>query len=112
MLQVDDLPQAVDQLTDEDFVVCMTMGHRTDGPILQRILREARSVAFLGVIGSQAKRKVLVRELQEAGVEPALAEQFECPIGLPLGNNQPQEIAISVAAQLLQRRDQLWAGQR
>ena len=71
VLQVDDLPQAVDQLTEEDFVVCMTMGHRTDGPILQRILREARSVAFLGVIGSQAKRKVLVRELQEAAPCPS-----------------------------------------
>ena len=40
VLQVDDLPQAVDQLTDEDFVVCMTMGHRTDGPILQRIFHQ------------------------------------------------------------------------
>jgi xanthine dehydrogenase accessory factor len=60
----------------------------------------------LGVIGSRAKRKVLLRELQAAGVPPEVADQFECPIGLPLGNNQPNEIAISVAAQLLQRRDQ------
>jgi xanthine dehydrogenase accessory factor len=109
VLQLEEVPQAVDQLAEDDFVVCMTMGHRSDGPILQRIFQQARSVAFLGVIGSQAKRKALVRELQEAGIPPEQAEQFECPIGLPLGNNQPQEIAISITAQLLQRRDQRWA---
>ena len=83
----------------------MTMGHKTDRPVLERIFREGRKFPYLGVIGSDAKRKVLVRELQEAGIGDELSQQFECPIGLPLGNNQPAEIAISVIAQLIQRRD-------
>ena len=83
----------------------MTMGHRTDRPILRRAFELDRHFAYLGVIGSHAKRKVLLRELQEDGIPAAQAEQFECPIGLPLGNNQPSEIAISIAAQLIQRRD-------
>ena len=85
----------------------MTMGHATDRPILEEIFRQGRRQAYLGVIGSEAKRKVMVRELTEAGIAPELANQFRCPIGLSLGTNQPGEIAISVAAELIQVRDSL-----
>ena len=61
----------------------MTMGHRTDRPILEEIFRQGRRPAYLGVIGSEAKRKVMVRELTEAGIAHEAAEQFRCPIGLP-----------------------------
>ena len=54
-----------------------------------------------------AKRKVLLRELAEAGIAPDVADRFRCPIGLAIGQNQPGEIAISVAAELIQVRDSL-----
>ncbi|HEY2828416.1 MAG TPA: XdhC family protein, partial [Pirellulales bacterium] len=100
----------VNELRSEDYALCMTMGHKTDRPILQAILeRKIKDANFelryLGVIGSQAKRKVLVRELTDAGLSSDLAEHFRCPIGLPLGTNQPGEIAVSVAAELIQCRD-------
>jgi len=108
----------VPQLRTEDYVLCMTMGHKTDRPILQAILERMHphpgplperegvgSLRYLGVIGSQAKRKVLVRELIEGGIAADVAEQFRCPIGLPLGTNQPGEIAVSIAAELIQCRD-------
>ncbi|HTQ41027.1 MAG TPA: xanthine dehydrogenase accessory protein XdhC [Pirellulales bacterium] len=100
----------VSELRPDDYVICMTMGHKTDRPILQAVLdRKVKDAGFelpyLGVIGSQAKRKVLVRELIEAGLSKELAEQFRCPIGLPLGSNQPGEIAVSIAAELIQCRD-------
>ncbi len=43
--------------------------------------------------------------LKAAGVTPADLESFHCPIGLDLGSSLPGEIAISIAAQLLQCRD-------
>ena len=49
----------VSQLQGDEFVVCMTMGHRTDRPILQCVLERHLQLPYLGVIGSQAKRKVL-----------------------------------------------------
>jgi xanthine dehydrogenase accessory factor len=101
------MPVYVTQLSDDDFVVSMTMGHATDRPILEEIFRQGRRPAYLGVIGSDAKRKVMLRELAETGLAPEVAAQFRCPIGLPLGNNQPGEIAISVAAELIQVRDAL-----
>ena len=63
----ENMPEFVAELTDDDFVVCMTMGHATDRPILQEIFRQGRQPAYLGVIGSEAKRKVMVRETDDRG---------------------------------------------
>jgi len=104
-IQIDDMPSYVAQLSDGDFVVLMTMGHRTDRPILEAIFRRGLKPAYLGVIGSDAKRKVLVRELTDAGIARETAERFRCPIGLQIGQNQPGEIAVSIAAELIQVRD-------
>jgi xanthine dehydrogenase accessory factor len=95
----------VDDLKSDDSVLCMTMGHKTDRPILQAIFERQFQPRYLGVIGSQAKRKVLLRELHEDGIPDDVAKQFRCPIGLPLGTNQPGEIAVSIAAELIQCRD-------
>jgi xanthine dehydrogenase accessory factor len=92
------------ELTGVEFVLCMTMGHRTDLPILEALLRLPQEFPYLGVIGSAAKRKVLVRELVESGIAPERANAFRCPIGLPIGTNQPGEIAVSIAAELVQVR--------
>lgn len=103
-----DLAAAVDTLPADAFVLCMTQGHRTDRPILHRALA-TRAFPFIGVIGSAAKAAVLRRELVADGLAPALAEKFFCPVGLRFGTNHPQEIALSIAAQLLSERDRLAA---
>jgi xanthine dehydrogenase accessory factor len=95
----------VPHLRDDDFIVCMTMGHRSDMPVLEALLRRGLAPRYLGVIGSAAKRAVLVRELGAAGIDPRAVEHLHCPIGLPLGSNQPGEIAVSFVAEILQVRD-------
>ena len=99
-----DLPAEVSKLPDGAFVVLMTMGHTTDKPILLEILR-TRMFPYLGVIGSNAKAKVLRQDVLDAGLPAHLQRVFHCPMGLDVGTNHPQEIAISIAAQLLQERD-------
>jgi xanthine dehydrogenase accessory factor len=106
----EDLTEFAASLTNSDYVICMTMGHSTDRPILSTIFRKQIAPAYLGVIGSKSKRGALVRELKEDGISPDAAEQFLCPIGLPIGSNQPAEIAISIAAQLIEHRDSLKNG--
>lgn len=91
------------------FLLCMTKGHATDRPILQRALGE-RNFPFIGVIGSDAKAAVLRRELVAAGLSPERANLFHCPVGLDFGSNHPHEIALSIAAQLLTERDRLAKG--
>ena len=102
-----DLPSRVAEIPDDAFVLCITMGHRTDRPILEEIFRRGRRFPYLGVIGSHGKRAVMKRELLAAGIPEEVANQFHCPIGLQLGTNQPGEIAVSIAAELIQERDRI-----
>ena len=101
-----DKPMAayVSALPANAFVLCMTMGHSADLPILVEILK-TRKFPFLGAIGSDAKAAALRRGIIAAGLSEETARQFFCPIGLDLGSNDPAEIAISIAGQLLQHRD-------
>jgi xanthine dehydrogenase accessory factor len=105
----DDPRTMVAELPSDAFIVCMTMGHATDRPILEEIFRQGRTFPFLGVIGSKAKRAVLIKELAAAGIPPDQTAAFHCPIGLAIGTNQPGEIAVSIVAQLIQERDR-WRG--
>jgi len=94
----------VKTLPDDAFVLCMTQGHRSDLPVLQRIFERNRKFPYLGVIGSRAKAAVLRKELAATGIAADQA-LFHCPVGQPIGSNHPAEIAISIVAQLLEVRD-------
>ena len=98
-----DMPSEVAKVQEGAFVVLMTMGHTTDKPILIEILR-TRQFPYLGVIGSNAKAKRLRQDVRDAGLAEEMTKAFFCPVGLEIGSNHPQEIAISVAAQMLQIR--------
>lgn len=103
----DDAAEAAAALPADAFILCMTIGHRTDLPILDAVFRRGDAFPYVGVIGSRAKRKTLERELAAAGASRERVAAMRCPIGLDLGGNLPGEIAISVVAELLQERD-LW----
>jgi xanthine dehydrogenase accessory factor len=105
-IETPDPPAEVDSLPEDAFVLCMTQGHKSDLPVLVRLLQSGRSHPYVGVIGSKAKAAVLRKELAAAGV-PAERSVFHCPVGLPIGTNHPAEIAVSIAAQLLEVRDSL-----
>ena len=100
------MPAEVAKIPDGSFVLLMTMGHTTDKPILLEILR-TRSFPYLGVIGSNSKAKRLRQDIEAAGLPEEAKRAFFCPVGLPIGSDAPQEIAISVAAQLIGERDRL-----
>jgi len=98
-----DMPSQVPSIPESSFVLLMTMGHTTDKPILLEILR-TRKFPYLGVIGSNAKAKRLRQDVLDAGLPPESTKAFFCPVGLEIGSNHPHEIAVSIAAQLLQMR--------
>jgi xanthine dehydrogenase accessory factor len=98
-----DMPSEVTKIAEGSFVILMTMGHTTDKPILIEILR-TRTFPYLGVIGSNAKAKRLRQDVLAAGLDESATRAFFCPVGLEIGSNHPQEIAVSVVAQMLQVR--------
>lgn len=103
-IQADNPSAEVQALPDDAYVLSMTRGHSADRPILQEIFEQGRHFPYLGVIGSDAKAATLRRELIDAGIDPE-AIDFRCPLGLPIGSNHTGEIAVSIAAELLQVRD-------
>ncbi|HVS31040.1 MAG TPA: XdhC family protein, partial [Thermoanaerobaculia bacterium] len=69
-----------------------------------------RTFPYLGVIGSNSKAKRLRQDIIAAGLPGEAQGAFFCPVGLPIGSDAPQEIAISVAAQLIAERDRAGGG--
>jgi xanthine dehydrogenase accessory factor len=105
-VQHDNPAELVPTMPDHAFLLCLTKGHASDRPVLQRALAE-KNFPFVGVIGSESKAEVLRREMIAGGLPVERANQFHCPVGLPFGNNDPREIALSIVAQLLTERDRL-----
>jgi xanthine dehydrogenase accessory factor len=88
------------------FGLIVTRGHQHDGLVLQRWIRQP--FAFLGMIGSQRKRRMLFDQF--VADQLAIAEQLArvaCPVGLPIQALSPQEIAVSIMAQYIQQRAEL-----
>ena len=96
----------VKNLSNEHYFISMTQGHAFDRPVLEEIYKNFPKTFYVGVIGSKQKATVLKSELKENNVRKDFLENLRIPIGLPLGKNNPEEIAISIAAELLQQRDQ------
>jgi xanthine dehydrogenase accessory factor len=96
----------VSAMSPKSFFLCMTMGHAHDVPILFEIAKLAPDCPYVGVIGSDVKGIKIKKELTDLGVDKAFIDKLRVPMGLPLGSNHPYEIAISIAAELLQVRDQ------
>lgn len=81
----------------------MTFSHALDLAICHAILKRGE-FAHLGLIGSSTKKARFQRRLRELGISEALLARLVCPIGTPLiAGKAPPTIAISVAADLLQR---------
>jgi xanthine dehydrogenase accessory factor len=92
----------VAQLPPGAMVLVMTHDHQVDFAITAAALRR-EDLGFVGLIGSATKRVRFLRRLVQAGLDEAAIARVTCPIGLPgIGGKHPAEIAVSVAAQLLQ----------
>lgn len=105
-ITADPLVKGAELVPDDAFVLLMTTDHDTDLAVLVELLRN-RSFPYVGVIGSKGKARRMREQLAEAGIERAKIDAIVCPMGLPIGTNQPAEIAVSVTAQLLERRDEI-----
>ncbi len=88
------------------FHVVVTQDHECDRPILEAISRHFPHAPYVGVIGSATKAGKMRRELKELGAGDEFLERLRCPIGLAIGGNEPGEIAVSIAAELLKVRDE------
>lgn len=87
---------------ENHYLVMVSQGHAHDKVILQHVI--GQNQAYTGVIGSQQKAYKLKKELLASGCSEEQWEQVHCPLGLPIGGDMPEEIAVSIVAQLIQTR--------
>ncbi len=86
-------------LTPGDGVVIATRGHRNDALILERVATSP--AGYVGLLGSRRKKAVVTKGLKAAGVPAKSLQRVRVPVGLPIGAVTPEEIAVSVVAELI-----------
>ena len=99
---VDDIPQWLARTTmpATAYAVIVTRGHRHDLDVLRELA--PRELRYIGLIGSRAKvARLYDAVVAEGRIAPQQLERIHAPIGLDIGAVTPQEIAVSIAAELI-----------
>lgn len=102
------VPKSMDEPFDtigfgpDSYIVIVTRGHMHDELVLRRALRT--SAGYIGMIGSRKKRETIYGHLLDAGFTRDDLARVYSPIGISIGAETPEEIAVSIAAELIKVR--------
>ncbi|NDV24351.1 XdhC family aldehyde oxidoreductase maturation factor [Desulfovibrio sp. JC022] len=97
----DDCFSALD-VNDNSYIIIVTRGHLHDKTVLGQAL--ATPARYVGMIGSSKKRNAIYDALRDEGVAQEEIDRCHCPIGLTIGAQTPEEIAVSIVGELIQKR--------
>ncbi len=98
---VDDFHKVFDRLsfTGKEYAVIVTRGHHYDAHVLEEVLK--RKTKYTGMIGSRRKVKIVLDHMRKAGFAEEAVAGVHAPIGLSIHAETPQEIAVSIVAELI-----------
>ena len=80
-------------------IVLVTRGHKYDEFCLRQLL--GKNPAYLGMIGSQRRTRAVFDDLAREGVDKAWLSKIYAPIGLDIGAQTPEEIAVSILSEMI-----------
>jgi xanthine dehydrogenase accessory factor len=86
----------------EDLIVILTRGHLHDKTVLAQALNT--DAGYIGMIGSRKKRNAIYGALLKDGFSQADLDRVHSPIGLSIGAETPEEIAVSIVAEMIRHR--------
>lgn len=89
----------------DSFVVIVTRGHMNDRTVLAQMLRT--DAGYIGMIGSRRKDALIFDALRQEGFTDADIQRVHAPIGVAIDAETPEEIGISIAAEMIQARARL-----
>ena len=92
------------------FIVVATHDHQVDQAIIERVIPLA--FRWCALVGSRRKAMLTRERCLNRGIAPELVERLRCPAGLDIGAETPEEIAVSIIAEMVQVRRTAEAGQR
>ena len=81
------------------YVVVMTLGYKSDETVIRAMIE--KELKYFGVLGSKAKMAALIKALIAEGFDEKRLERIHTPIGLRINSRTPEEIAISIAAEII-----------
>lgn len=84
---------------EQSYVILMSFGYKTDEIIIKRLL--GKEFKYIGMMGSKHKIDTLWDKLKGEGYAAEDIEKVIAPIGIPIKNDTPEEIAVSIAAQII-----------
>ena len=94
---IDDL-----EINEQSYLVLVTRGHAHDKTLLRQAL--GTKAGYIGMIGSRRKRDAVYEALRKEGISPGEFDRVFSPIGLEIGAETPEEIAVSIVAELIRVR--------
>ncbi len=106
-----ELPKIIEtiEFEDDSYIVILTYSHVLDEKILKHLLtkrdQEFETWKYLGMIGSKRKVKEIFTRLESQGIDKNLLDKVRAPIGIPIGSQTPDEIAVSIAAEIIEVRN-------
>lgn len=87
----------------DTFFVIVTRGHQHDQTCLRLIAEKEH--AYIGMMGSRARTAKVKQALLDRGADPQVLESVHTPIGLPIGGETPEEIGVSIIAEIIQEKN-------
>ena len=86
------------------YVVIMTFGYRTDDVALRSLLD--KTFSYIGVLGSKKKMEKLFADYRKDEIAENILQRIHTPIGLAIKSHTPEEIAVSIAAEIINIKNQ------
>ncbi|MGB7208783.1 MAG: XdhC family protein [Pyrinomonadaceae bacterium] len=84
---------------DENYIAVMTIGYAFDEIVIRNLFD--KDFRYFGVLGSKAKMATLMKELRDEGFDQDRLARIHTPIGLPINSHTPEEIAVSIAGEII-----------
>lgn len=84
----------------DTYFVIVTRGHRYDEACLAQIIKKEH--AYIGMMGSRIRTAKVKQSLLDQGADSQVLESVHTPIGLPIGGETPEEIGVSIIAEIIQ----------
>jgi len=85
------------------YLVSVTRGHSFDEEVVRTALAHSKG-AFIGMIGSRRRVKATLDRIAETGISQELLDQVHAPLGMDIGAETPEEIAVSIVAEIVRER--------
>ncbi len=83
-----------------EYVAILTRGHKHDADVLEEVMK--RPTRYVGMIGSKRKTKMVMDHLKRKGIDQEALKSVHAPIGIDIKSETPQEIAVSIVAELIE----------